>query len=391
MQLAHSGSASSGSASSGSASSVVNYLGKTIKNIFNIIFYRQTHIDNEPFSYNISWVKPVGHLRVASVGFSHDGKYAVTGSENVKIWSVETGYIVNTLAGHNSYAMKVAFSPDDKYIAVIYEDGFLKTWKTSTWNWHSVMLTRFDSISGLAFSADSKFICTRELGNGTLKIWSSLDDDLEEVKHIQQHTRPTEQINYLAFSHNGKNIAAATGYHDGTSSNLVKIWSVDTGDLIWTLSCHNNYVRSVTFSPDDRFVVSASLDQSMKVWSMETGEIVHILTGGSTFIGSVAFTPDGKYIAVGSDDASIKIISTLTYKTVSTYKDADKNPIIHMQIAKLDAFTYRMGIWTCDNLKIIIVTDDANRKPYIVSRLLNGAMPKDARLPERLLREIEGF
>ena len=77
-----------------------------------------------------------------------------------------------------------------------------------------------------------------------------------------------------------------------------------------TLNGHTDLVRSVSFSPDGKYVVSGSCDNSVKIWRMESGKVVRTLNGHTSAVASVSFSPDFKYAVSGSCDKSVKIWST---------------------------------------------------------------------------------
>jgi WD40 repeat protein len=45
----------------------------------------------------------------------------------------------------------------------------------------------------------------------------------------------------------------------------------------------------------------------IKLWAVETGQILHTLTGHTEEVSSIQFSPDGKTIASGSWDGTIKL------------------------------------------------------------------------------------
>ncbi|MBL7128352.1 MAG: caspase family protein [Ignavibacteria bacterium] len=64
----------------------------------------------------IFYAEDYGH-NVASVSFSPDGKFALTGSEDktLKLWDISTGKEMRTFEGHTDGVTSVCFSPDGKY------------------------------------------------------------------------------------------------------------------------------------------------------------------------------------------------------------------------------------------------------------------------------------
>jgi WD40 repeat protein len=75
---------------------------------------------------------------------------------------------------------------------------------------------------------------------------------------------------------------------------------------------------SVAFSPDRKYLVSASVDKTLKLWSVESQKEVTTLQGHSKSVTSVAFSPDGKYLASGSYDNTVKLWSVESQKEVTT-------------------------------------------------------------------------
>ncbi len=66
-------------------------------------------------------------------------------------------------------------------------------------------------------------------------------------------------------------------------------------------------VNSASFSPNGDRIVSGGRDSTVRVWDVESGEELLTLTGHSDSVLGVGFSPDGKRIVSGSRDGSIKI------------------------------------------------------------------------------------
>ncbi|MDJ0544920.1 MAG: protein kinase, partial [Microcystis sp. M53601_WE4] len=81
---------------------------------------------------------------------------------------------------------------------------------------------------------------------------------------------------------------------------------VATGKVLRTLTGHSDWVWSVVYSPDGRYLASGSY-QTIKIWEVATGKELRTLTGHSHSVKSVVYSPDGRYLASGSGDKTIKI------------------------------------------------------------------------------------
>lgn len=55
---------------------------------------------------------------------------------------------------------------------------------------------------------------------------------------------------------------------------------------------------------------SASFDSTVRLWDVDRGVCIHTLTKHQEPVYSVAFSPDGKYLASGSFDKCVHIWNT---------------------------------------------------------------------------------
>ncbi len=79
------------------------------------------------------------------------------------------------------------------------------------------------------------------------------------------------------------------------------------------LKGHENKINSVIFSPEGKYLASASSDNTIKLWNVEDKSEVATLKGHSKSVTSVIFSPDGKRLISSSQDYTIKLWSTESY------------------------------------------------------------------------------
>ncbi len=75
-------------------------------------------------------------------------------------------------------------------------------------------------------------------------------------------------------------------------------------DLDHTFLAHAAMTRAVAFSPDSRFLATASVDGAVKIWRLPDGKLVRSLSHDSGLT-SLAFAPDGSLLAGGGYDGTV--------------------------------------------------------------------------------------
>ena len=53
----------------------------------------------------------------------------------------------------------------------------------------------------------------------------------------------------------------------GSDDNNIKVWDVETGKLLGSMSGHKNWIISLTLSPDGAFLISSAYDNTIRIWN----------------------------------------------------------------------------------------------------------------------------
>jgi hypothetical protein len=261
---------------------------------------------------------------VLSVAFSPDGQYLATATQAgvVRIMKAKTGEQRRQWLAHRDNVTSVAFSPDGRHLATGSWDGTVKVWDLEKVLPGEVKEPEFrldliPRVWSLAFSPNGKRLAAvagRSKTKGQVKVWDlnsrqealnlgfskrincvqfagdgqqlaicgpDMVQVLDAETGLLRHTWHDEQGRFqgVAFSPDGRRLAAVGGKIGVHRDGEVKVWETDSGEEIFSLRGHVGGLQSVAYSPDGRRLASAGLDQTIKLWDAATGQEVITLRG----------------------------------------------------------------------------------------------------------------
>jgi len=124
----------------------------------------------------------------------------------------------------------------------------------------------------------------------------------------------------VSFTPNGKYILTAS------VDALIKLWDVSTGKLIRTYTGHGNEVFQAHVHPDGNRIISSSLDHQIKVWNLQTGSLIQTLSPDHyRGVHSITISKDGKYLLSQSIDCTFRIWSLEDYRLLRAFRDEAYN------------------------------------------------------------------
>ncbi len=248
---------------------------------------------------------------VAATAISPDGRWAATGggaNNEIHIWDLQTGERRKgpdgnplTLGGTGRPVWAAGFSADGRQIA----------WGT-LWESHTTLAknplqqaltlpSANGALSGpqaLALAAAGAFsVATARRGTWSLSHRKGGDFGYDAILDIKEGTTvrasieraPAEGYDHLAYSFTPDGQAVISGGGNG----FLAAYALD-GEELGNFIGHEGNANAIAPSPDGRYLVSGSLDQTVRLWNLKTRELLVTLFRGAD--GEwVMWTPQGFY------------------------------------------------------------------------------------------------
>jgi WD40 repeat protein len=219
---------------------------------------------------------------VWAIAISSDNQWLVSGScdNTVKRWNMLTGECLYTYLGHEDWVNTVAISSDNRWLVSGSNDNTVKRWNMLTSECLCTYPGHEDSVRALAISPDDRFFVSSS-ADKMIKRWDTLTDECLAYAGHQKSVRS------VAISSDGRWLVS------GSNDNTIKRWNILTGECLYTYLGHQDSVNAVAISPDSRYIVSCAKDE-IKIWDVETGECIRTISnqpcGGMRIGGAIGLT-----------------------------------------------------------------------------------------------------
>uniref|UniRef100_G1SND3 Bromodomain and WD repeat domain containing 3 n=1 Tax=Oryctolagus cuniculus TaxID=9986 RepID=G1SND3_RABIT len=313
-------------------------------NVVNITSARQltgcsrfSHIFPSSAYQHIKMHKRIlGHLSsVYCVAFDRSGRRIFTGSDDclVKIWATDDGRLLATLRGHSAEISDMAVNYENTLIAAGSCDKVVRVWCLRTLlTGHFIlvfsivfMINQPRSRPGVQISCSSfssgMFVAVQFCNNGdSLRFVSGSRDGTARIWQYQQQEWKSIVLD-MATKMTGNNMPSAedkvtklkvtmvawdrydTTVITAVNNFLLKVWNSFTGQLLHTLSGHDDEVFVLEAHPfDQRIILSAGHDGNIFIWDLDRGTKIrnyfNMIEGqGHGAVFDCKFSPDGNHFA----------------------------------------------------------------------------------------------
>uniref|UniRef100_A0A1I7XI27 WD_REPEATS_REGION domain-containing protein n=1 Tax=Heterorhabditis bacteriophora TaxID=37862 RepID=A0A1I7XI27_HETBA len=217
---------------------------------------------------------------------------------NIHIWDTVKGTVVRSLTGHTACVTSIRWGGE----GLIYsgsQDRSIKVWR-----------------------ADDGIICRNLLGhahwintlalNTDYVLRSSCFDPANGCKRpstIEECQKAAQKRYDCAI-----NVCGNERLVSGSDDFTMFLWNpTESNKSIARMTGHQQLVNQVVFSPDTRYIASASFDKSVKIWCGRTGKYLASLRGHVNAVYQVSWSADSRLLVSGSADSTLNSDNTYAH------------------------------------------------------------------------------
>jgi WD40 repeat protein/serine/threonine protein kinase len=257
---------------------------------------------------------------ITAMVFSPDGRHLLTAGDQdrlLRLWDVESGRQIGHIDNRGQRVNTLAFAPDGHRVAAGNTTGELSLYDLDTFEERRRFQGHRAWIHSVAFSPDGKQLLSTSQDNdsedNTARLW-----DVATGRELNQLNNHRRALLDAAFCGDGRKVLVATGGGREGGGYMVRLWDLETGDL---LPRYQGVVGNrLTVTADGRRALCAG-DGCFLVWDPETGRILRRipLRPPAGYYG-LGVSPDGLYLATGGSERFVYLYDVQSAQEVCRFE-----------------------------------------------------------------------
>ncbi|EDW74634.1 uncharacterized protein Dwil_GK19416 [Drosophila willistoni] len=243
------------------------------------------------------------------------------------------GYLLMyQLPGHNRAVTSVKFSASGNFMASASSDSSLKIWDMHAVNCNLTLTGHLMGINDVAWSPESggSHILGSCSDDQTIRLWDSRNGQCFRTLHKHK------AFVFACRFHPQGNLMASSSFDES-----VCLWDLRQGKCLKSVSAHWDPITSVDFNCDGSLFVTSSFDGLVRIWDTSNAQVVKsLIDDDNTPVGYVKFSPNGKYILASTLNNTLKLWNFQKPKCLRIYQ-GHKNEMYCLS----SNFSVTSGMW----------------------------------------------
>ena len=224
-----------------------------------------------------------------------------SGDYSVKTFSLETKAFEGNVTRFTLPVHAIAWSADGKYVAAGGEDTDIKVIKMEDKSVQNVLACpRSKCIKSLAFDPRGDFLAATD-DNGTVFTWvlrpQSDDEEQGDVKFYATEaptaTGDSPLLNVVAWRPDGQILAVP-----GRENNVTFFERSSFKTIEWELKGHTDAISLIRWSPNGKYLVTASADKTVMVWDVKKKLAIAKMTDAPELVCGASFSSSENTLAL---------------------------------------------------------------------------------------------
>jgi WD40 repeat protein/serine/threonine protein kinase len=248
---------------------------------------------------------------ITAVAWSPNGSVIASGSGYssgpIRLWDAASGNHIGELKGHTTWICELIFSRDSQRLYSSSADQTIRIWDVEQQQCLTTLHGNTDEVYGLALSPDGTTLASASK-DGVIAFWDAYPHPEEE----QPRVIDLDQCASPAFSPDSRVLAAQ-------QEGIVRLFDLSTSKEIDKIPELGYDVSTVAYSPDERLLVSGSLNGRIRVWYYPERRLLREVGDSNAPINFSAFRSDGmRFFSINAKGEAIWW-DTLTWQQVGTF------------------------------------------------------------------------
>lgn len=235
---------------------------------------------------------------VWGMAFSRDGELFATvdAAGTVRIWNRRDLRLLREIQAHETDAVEVVFTADDRELISTGNDGRVLVWDVESGELRAELEDVEDGRGvALSLSPDGRTLAAGST-RGTVKLW-----DLQARELLATLAGHEAEVWRALWTPDGDRVITAA------SDGYVVVWDAATGTEISRFHAHDAEIHGAALSPDGSHLATAGGDREIRIWRLDTQDLQRTLNGHSDRVWSLAWSPDGTLLASVSNDYTARL------------------------------------------------------------------------------------